>query len=82
MDFDSKLKELNIDLPKAADPVGSYTAIKIVNKLLILIISVFLLSSCETMSNKTQNLKKPGDKCPPQNERTLADIFCREKYIK
>ena len=34
MDFDSKLKELNIDLPKAADPVGSYTAIKIVNKLL------------------------------------------------
>ena len=50
------------------------------NKLIILIISVFLLSSCETISNKTQNLKKPGDKCPPQSERTLADIFCRNWF--
>ena len=36
MDFDSKLKELNIDLPKAADPIGLYVAIKIVNKLLFI----------------------------------------------
>ena len=48
------------------------------NKITILIISVLLLSSCESISNKTQNLKKPGDKCPPQSERTLADIFCKE----
>ena len=34
MDFDFKLKELNIDLPKAADPVGSYVATKITGKLL------------------------------------------------
>jgi len=34
MDFDSKIKELNINLPKAADPVGSYVATKIVGKLL------------------------------------------------
>ena len=34
MDFDYKLKELNIDLPKAADPVGSYVATKITGKLL------------------------------------------------
>ena len=34
MDFDSKLKDLNIDLPKAADPVGSYVATKITGKLL------------------------------------------------
>ena len=34
MDFDSKLKELNIDLPKAADPVGSYVATKVSGKLL------------------------------------------------
>ena len=34
MDFDSKLKELNIDLPKAADPVGSSVATKITGKLL------------------------------------------------
>ena len=34
MDFDSKLKELNIDLPEAPDPVGSYLATKISGKLL------------------------------------------------
>ena len=34
MDFDSKLKELNIDLPEAPDPVGSYLATKITGKLL------------------------------------------------
>ena len=34
MDFDSKLKELNINLPKAPDPVGSYVATKISGKLL------------------------------------------------
>ena len=34
MDFDSKLKELNIDLPRAAEPVGSYVATKITGKLL------------------------------------------------
>ena len=34
MDFDSKLKELNINRPKAPDPVGSYVATKISGKLL------------------------------------------------
>ena len=48
------------------------------NKLAVLIVSIFLLSSCESISNKTKNLKKPGDKCPPQSERTLADILCKE----
>ena len=34
MDFDQKIIELNINLPKAADPVGSYVASKISGKLL------------------------------------------------
>tara|TARA_B110001452_G_scaffold45986_1_gene35141 strand:- start:112 stop:573 length:462 start_codon:yes stop_codon:yes gene_type:complete len=34
MSFENKIKELNIKLPKAADPVGSYIAAKIVGKLL------------------------------------------------
>ena len=29
MNFEDKIKELNIQLPKAADPVGSYIAKKI-----------------------------------------------------
>ena len=36
MDIESKLKELNIVLPKAADPVGSYVASKKVDKLLFI----------------------------------------------
>ena len=34
MTFESKLKELNISLPNAAAPVGSYVAAKIIGKLL------------------------------------------------
>ena len=34
MNYESKIKELNIILPKAADPVGSYVAAKITNNLL------------------------------------------------
>ena len=34
MSYDEKIKELNIVLPKAADPVGSYLATKISGKML------------------------------------------------
>ena len=34
MSFESKIKELNIELPNAADPVGSYVAAKIIGNLL------------------------------------------------
>ena len=34
MKFDEKIKELKLNLPKAADPVGSYIAAKKVNNLL------------------------------------------------
>jgi enamine deaminase RidA (YjgF/YER057c/UK114 family) len=36
MNYNDKIKELNIDLPKAADPVGSYLATKVVGKLLFI----------------------------------------------
>ena len=34
MSFETKIKELNIKLPNAADPVGSYVAAKIIGNLL------------------------------------------------
>ena len=34
MSIDKKLSEMSLFLPKATDPVGSYVAIKIINKLL------------------------------------------------
>ena len=36
MNIDDKLKELNINLPKAPDPVGAYVAFKKVDKLLFI----------------------------------------------
>jgi len=36
MNFDKKINELKIDLPKAADPVGSYVASKISGKILFI----------------------------------------------
>ena len=36
MNFDQKISELNIKLPKAADPVGSYVAAKISGKMLFI----------------------------------------------
>ncbi len=36
MSFDDKIEELKIKLPKAADPVGSYLATKIIGKLLFI----------------------------------------------
>mgnify|MGYP006138359133 CR=1 FL=1 len=36
MNFEKKIKDLNITLPKAADPVGSYVATKTLNKILFI----------------------------------------------
>ena len=36
MSFENKIKELNIKLPKAADPVGSYVATKIIGNLVFI----------------------------------------------
>ena len=47
-------------------------------KKLALIIFLISLSSCESIKGNTGNFKKPGDICPPQEERTLKDIFCKE----
>jgi uncharacterized protein YceK len=49
------------------------------NKFIILMIAVFLLSSCETISTKTEGLKNPRHECPEASERTLSDILCKEK---
>ena len=47
-------------------------------KIIIIISTLMFLTACETVSNKTKNLKMPGSKCPEKGERTLKDILCRE----
>jgi len=47
-------------------------------KIIFIITAFFLLTACQTINEKTGNLKKPFSKCPPKEERTLKDIFCKE----
>ena len=50
MSAENKIKELKLDLPKAADPVGSYLATKIIGKLLF-------ISGQISMNNKGELIK-------------------------
>ena len=55
MSFESKIKELNIELPKAADPVGSYVAAKISGKLLFISGQISISESGELIKGKLGN---------------------------
>ena len=61
MNFDSKLKELNIDLPKAADPVGSYVATKITGKLLYISGQISMNENGELIKGKLGKELNTGD---------------------
>ena len=52
MTYDHKIKELNIKLPKAADPVGSYVATKIVKNLLYISGQISMNDKAELIKGK------------------------------
>tara|TARA_B110001454_G_scaffold45943_1_gene45095 strand:+ start:200 stop:661 length:462 start_codon:yes stop_codon:yes gene_type:complete len=52
MNFENKIKELNITLPKAADPVGSYLATKITGKMLFISGQISMSESAELIKGK------------------------------
>jgi len=52
MTFENKIKELKIILPKAADPVGSYVATKIVGKLLFISGQISMTEKAELIKGK------------------------------
>jgi len=43
-------------------------------------LTILLLSmtACAAVKEKTSGFKKINDTCPPQSERTLKDILCKE----
>ena len=43
-------------------------------------LTVLLLSvaACSSIKEKAARLKNINDTCPPQSERSLKDIFCKE----
>jgi len=47
-------------------------------KKILLMCLVLSFTACSSVNDKL-NLKKPNiGKCPPQSERTLADMLCKE----
>jgi len=52
MNFENKIKELNITLPKAADPVGSYVATKIMGKVLFISGQISMSENGELIKGK------------------------------
>jgi len=69
MSFENKIKELKINLPKAADPVGSYVATKIVGKLLYISGQISMNENAELIKGKlgkeinTENGYKAAERC-------------------
>ena len=52
MNFENKIKELNLKLPEARDPVGSYLASKIVGKMLFISGQISITSEGELIKGK------------------------------
>jgi|TARA_B100000780_G_scaffold269921_1_gene229204 enamine deaminase RidA (YjgF/YER057c/UK114 family) len=52
MNFDEKIKELSIELPKATNPVGSYLATKIAGKLLYISGQISIADNGELIKGK------------------------------
>ena len=52
MSFDNKIKELNLELPEARDPVGSYVATKIIGKMLFVSGQISIAKNGELIKGK------------------------------
>ena len=69
MNFEDKIKELQIELPEAKAPVGSYVAIKIVGKLLYISGQISMNSKGELIKGKvgkdltTDEAYKAAERC-------------------
>ena len=58
MNFDNRIKELNLELPDARDPVGSYVAYKIIGKMLFISGQISIAANGELIKGKIgQELK-------------------------
>ena len=61
MDIDSNIKKLNINLPDAKDPVGSYLATKIVGKMLFVSGQISISENGELIKGKVGKELKTED---------------------
>ena len=52
MSYENKIKELNLELPEARDPVGSYVASKVIGKMLFISGQISISSDGELIKGK------------------------------
>ena len=87
MSFESKIKGLNITLPKAPDPVGSYVATKISGKLLFISGQISMEESGELIKGKlgkdlnTNQGYKAAERCA-LNIISQAKKACKDDLSK
>ena len=62
MSFEDKIKELNLNLPDARDPVGSYVASKIIGKMLFISGQISIAANGELIKGKVGSDLKTEDK--------------------
>ena len=43
-----------------------------------LVIMLLSITACSTVKDTASGIKKIGDTCPPQGERSLKNILCKE----
>ena len=61
MTYEIKIKELNLKLPEARDPVGSYVASKIVGKMLFISGQISITDNGELIKGKIGRELKTDD---------------------
>ena len=61
MSYENKIKELNLELPEARDPVGSYLASKVVGKMLFISGQISISSNGELIKGKLGRELKTED---------------------
>ncbi len=61
MNFEEKIKELKLELPEARDPVGSYVASKVVDKMLFISGQISIASNGELIKGKVGRDLKTED---------------------
>ena len=91
MNFEDKIKELQIELPEAKAPVGSYVATKIVGKLLYISGQISMNSKGELIKGKvgkdltTDEAYKAAERCGlsivAQVKKFVMEIFLKLNLV-
>ena len=82
MNFEKKIKELNLVLPEARDPVGSYVASKIIGKMLFVSGQISIAANGELIKGKVGRELKTQDGYEAAKRCGLNINHLMQQYLK